>query len=311
VGQPKRLEKAKILVANTAMDTDKIKIFGSRVRTESSQMIGEIEKAEREKMIQKCEKIIKHGCNVFINRQLIYNLPEMFFAEKGVMAIEHSDFDGMERLALVLGAEIVSTFDHPELVRLGECDLIEEVMIGEDRAIRFSGVKLGEACTVVLRGATKHLLDEAERSLHDALCVLSQTMKEGRTVLGAGSSECLMAKVVDDLARTTPGKVAMAIESFGKALRQIPMIIANNGGLDSTELVSQMKVAHEKGQSNMGLDMRKGVVTDVRALGITESFLVKSKILVSATEAAEMIVRVDEIIKAAPRPRERDPRMRG
>jgi len=311
VGQPKRLEKAKILVANTAMDTDKIKIFGSRIRTDSSSIIAEIEKAERDRMIAKCEKIIKHGCNCFINRQLIYNLPEQFFTDHKIMAIEHSDFDGMERLALVLGAEIVSTFDHPELVRLGECDLIEEIMIGEDKAIRFSGVKLGEACTIVLRGATKHMLDEAERSLHDALCVLSQTVKESRTIFGAGCAECIMAKAVDDLARNTPGKVAMAIESYARALRQIPAIIATNGGLDSTELVSQLKAAHNLGQNSAGLDMINGTVVDVRTMGITESFLVKSKILVSATEAAEMIVRVDEIVRAAPRPRERDPRMRG
>merc|ERR1712057_12482 len=109
------------------------------------------------------------------NRQLIYNLPEQEFTAAGLVSIEHADFDGIERLALVLGAEICSTFDHPELVKLGTCDLIEEIMIGEDKVIRFSGVGSGEACTIVLRGSSKHLLDEAERSLHDALCVLTQT----------------------------------------------------------------------------------------------------------------------------------------
>ena len=128
-------------------------------------------------MYQKCDKIIEHGVNCFINRQLIYNLPEQYFADKGVMSIEHADFAGTERLALVLGGEIVSTFDNPEKVKLATCALIEEVMIGEDKVIRFSGVPKGEACTIVLRGATDHMLDEAERSLHDALCVLSQTVK--------------------------------------------------------------------------------------------------------------------------------------
>ena len=125
------------------------------------------------------------------------------------MAVEHADFDGIERLALVTGGEIVSTFGHPEMVKLGRCDLIEEVslkivfilftrvflfhrkkclqvMIGEDKLLRFSGVPLGEACTVVLRGATQQILDEAERSIHDALCVLASTVKETRTVYGGG-----------------------------------------------------------------------------------------------------------------------------
>ena len=128
-------------------------------------------------MYDKCDKIISHGINCFINRQLIYNLPEQYFADRGVMAIEHADFVGIERLALVLGGDIVSTFDNPEKVKLGSCELIEEIMIGEDKVIRFSGVPKGEACTIVLRGATEHVLDEAERSVHDALCVLSQTVK--------------------------------------------------------------------------------------------------------------------------------------
>lgn len=111
-------------------------------------------------------------------RQLIYNYPEQLFADAGVMAIEHADFEGVERLALVLGAEIVSTFDSPDSVKLGKCDLIEEVMIGEDKLIKFSGVALGEACTIVLRGATQTILEEADRSLHDALCVLQQTVSD-------------------------------------------------------------------------------------------------------------------------------------
>ena len=163
VNQPKRIENAKILVANTAMDTDKIKIFGARVKVDSTGKLAELEKAEREKMKAKVERIKAHGINCFVNRQLIYNWPEQLFADAGISSIEHADFDGVERLALVTGGEITSTFDHPENVMLGHCDLIEEVIIGEDSLIRFSGVAAGRACTIVLRGATEQLLDEAER----------------------------------------------------------------------------------------------------------------------------------------------------
>ncbi|XP_026677428.1 T-complex protein 1 subunit beta [Diaphorina citri] len=127
--QPKRIENAKLLIANTPMDTDKIKVFGSRVRVDSMAKIAELELAEKEKMKDKVEKILKHNANVFINRQLIYNYPEQLFADAGVMAIEHADFDGIERLALVTGGEIVSTFDNPDQVKLGKCDLIEEVCL--------------------------------------------------------------------------------------------------------------------------------------------------------------------------------------
>ncbi len=304
VGQPKRLENPKILIANPAMDTDKVKIFGSKVKAANLSQIIEVEDAERDKMLQKCAKIVAHGCNCFIDRQLIYNLPEQYFAEKGVMAIEHADFEGIERLALALGGEIASTFDAPEKTRLGTCKLIEEIMLGEDKVIRFSGLPAGEACTIVLRGATSHLLDEAERSLHDALCVLHRTVRDPRVVLGGGCSEVLMARHVDDLASKTAGKRALAIEAYARALRQLPMIIADNAGYDSAELVSRLRAAHNRGDSHAGLDMVAGNVGNMEELGIMEPFRVKQQVLNAASEAAEMILRVDHILKSAPRKRE-------
>lgn len=307
VGQPRRVENARILLANTAMDTDKIKIHSGKVQAQELHEVIEIENAEKERMLRKCEKIAAHGCNVFINRQLVYNLPEQFFAERGIMCIEHADFEGVERLALVLGAEIVSTFDHPERVRLGQCRLVEEILLGEDKAIRFSGVPLGEACTIVLRGATQQLLDEAERSLHDALCVLQQTVRDQRVVPGGGAAEMLMAKAVEDAARSTPGKRSLAVEAFARALRQLPTILADNAGLDSAELVTALRAAHHRGETTAGLDLREGRVADMHALGVTEPLRVKLAVLNSASEAAEMLLRVDEILKAPPRKREPDP----
>merc|ERR1711942_152488 len=248
LNQPKKMENCKVLIANTPMDADKIKVFGSRVRVDSVAKVAEID---------------KHGCNVFINRQLIYNYPEQLFADNGVMAIEHADFEGIERLALVLGGEITSTFDTPENVRLGECKCIEEIMIGEDNLLKFSGVKLGEACTVVLRGATQQILDEADRSLHDALCVLTQTVKETRTVYGGGCSEVLMAGKVNELAVATEGKEALAIEAFANALLKVPTIIADNAGYDSADLVSRIRAKHAQGHSTCGLDMERGAVGDM------------------------------------------------
>lgn len=304
VGQSTRVENAKILIANTAMDTDKVKIYGSRVRVDSLKRVAEIEDAEKAKMLAKCDRIIAHGCNVFVNRQLIYNRPEQYFTSKGIVAIEHADFDGVERLALVTGGEIVSTFDNPDNVKLGSADLVEQAMIGEDTVIRFVGCAANEACTIVLRGANSQLLDEAERSLHDALSVLSQTVGETRTVLGGGCSETLMAHAVDEVAKTTSGKKSLAVEAFARALRTLPGIIAGNGGYDSNELVSQLRAAHAEGNNASGLDMERGCVSDVRKLGITESFKLKRQMLASAMEGAEMIIRVDDILKSAPRERE-------
>ena len=133
VNCPRRMENAKILIANTSMDTDKIKIFGAKVKVDSTGKLAEVERAEKEKMKAKVQKIKAHGINCFVNRQLVYNYPESIFAQEGIMCIEHADFEGVERLALVTGGEIASTFERPDLVKLGQCDTIEEIMIGEDR----------------------------------------------------------------------------------------------------------------------------------------------------------------------------------
>ncbi|PNS20528.1 hypothetical protein CAC42_5978 [Sphaceloma murrayae] len=307
VNQPKRVENAKILVANTAMDTDKVKIFGARIKVESTGKLAELEKAEREKMRQKVDRIKAHGINCFVNRQLIYNWPEQLFSDAGIASIEHADFDGVERLALVTGAEVASTFDHPETVKLGHCDLIEEVIIGEDNLIRFSGVAAGRACTVVLRGATEQLLDEAERSLHDALAVLSQTVANPKTTLGGGCAEMVMAKAVDLAGQNVGGKKALAVEAFAKALRQLPTILADNAGLDSSDLVARLRKAIYNGMTSSGLDLLTpgGGVADMRELGVVEAYKLKKAVVSSASEAAELLLRVDNIIRAAPRKRER------
>merc|ERR1712142_565702 len=293
-------------IANTPMDTDKIKVFGSRVKVENVSQVAEIELAEKEKMKDKVDLICAHDMNVFINRQLIYNYPEQLFADKGIMAIEHADFDGIERLALVTGGEIVSTFGNPEMVKIGKCDLIEQVQIGEETLLKFSGVPLGEACSIVLRGATEQIIGEADRSIHDALCVLTSTIKEPRTLFGGGCSEMIMAQAITEEAAKTPGKESHAMESFANALRQLPSIIAENGGYDSAQLVSELKALHATGNTTKGLDMYQGKVGDMKEMGITESYIVKRQVLNQASEAAEMILRVDDILKSAPRKREQD-----
>ena len=307
VGCPHRKEKARILLCNTPMDYDKIKIFGTRVKVDSMDKVAEIEAAEKEKMRQKVDRMLAYKPDVFINRQLVYNYPEQLFSEKGVMVIEHADFEGIERLAKSLGAEILSTFDAPETADtvLGYCDVVEEIMLGEEKVIKFSGCKLGEACSIILRGSSSHLLDESERSLHDALCVLVKTIESKKTIYGGGNSEISMANAVEDLARTVKGKQVLAVEAFARALRRLPTIIAENGGFDANEIVQNVSHALRNGQDTAGLDMDEGAVGDMKELGITECLRVKEQALISATEAAEMILRVDKIVYCAPRQREK------
>ena len=303
VGCPKEKKNPKILIANTPMDYDKIKIYGSRVNVDSVEKFAEIEQAEKEKMKNKVDKILAYGCDIFINRQLIYNYPEQLMGDKGIMVIEHADFDGIERLAAVTGGEIYSTFDSPENAVLGTCEKVEEVMIGEDKVIKFTGCKNPKACTIVLRGASAHLLEEAERSLHDALCVIVETVKSHNLVLGGGYTEMKMAFEVDNLAKNEKGKESLCIEAFAKALRQIPTIICDNAGYDSSEIISNLKKEINDGSTTAGIDINKGGVGNMKELGVFECFKVKEQALMSACEAAEMIIRVDMTFTAPARQR--------
>lgn len=232
-------------------------------------------------------------------------LPFRFLLYQTAEVENGADFEGVERLALVLGAEIASTFENPNSIRLGTCKLIEEIMLGEDKLIHFSGVALGEACTIVLRGANQHVLDEAERSMHDALCVLSQTVANKGVIYGGGNPEIAMAKRIDEEASQTPGKAAIAMEAFARALRQIPTIICDNAGMDAANMITKLRAAIAKDtNSRYGVDVMTGDMGDMSELGVCESLKVKRQIVLSATEAAEMILRVDDIIKCAPRQRD-------
>ena len=177
------------------------------------------------------------------------------------------------------------------------------MMIGEDKVICFKGCGAGEACSIVLRGSGSHILDEAERSLHDAICVLISAVKNNMVIYGGGNSEIRMSLAIDELARGIKGKQALACEAFSKALRALPTIIADNAGYDSAELVQNLRSEIHNGNGQAGLDMFEGKVANMDEMGVTECLKVKEQALISASEAAELILRVDEIIRCAPRKR--------
>jgi len=221
-------------------------------------------------MKTKVDKILAYKPDIFINRQLIYNYPEQLLADKGVMVIEHADFEGVERLGFATGAEIVSTFLNPERSEevLGFSTDVSEMMIGEDKVIRFSGCKRNESCTIVLRGSSSHILDEAERSMHDALCVLVKTVQNRQVLYGGGNSEMQMALAVEDLTNNSAlrGKQAIAVEAFSRALKKLPAIIADNGGYDSSDLVSNLYYEVKNNDNKTaGINMNDGTIGDMSA----------------------------------------------
>lgn len=296
------IENPKILVANTSLDYDKIKVFGAKVQVSSIKELSNIEEAEKQKMREKIDRITlkdnKPFYDVFINRQLIYDFPMELFKRNKVIPIEHADFIGIERLGKILNGKILSSFyEGVKIEDLGTCGRIENINLNGKNMIKFSGVQKG-AGTIVLFGSSDDILDEAERSIHDALCVL----REKEIVCGGGSIENAMNRYLSEYAKTIKGIESEAIYAFGRALMEIPKIIANNCGFDGEEIKTLLK-NDDNIFAGVSVDNQ---IADMREKGIFECLSVKKRVLIGACESAQVLIKCDGFVKCKERERTRE-----
>lgn len=301
----KEINKPKILVANTAMDHDKIKIFGAKVSVSSVSELAEMETVEKVRIREKVERIAQNNIDIFVNRQLVYDYPLQLLKMRGIQTIEHADFDGVERLNNVLGGKILSTFDSMDDSCYGTCEKVRNIQVGNERMIKFSGIRNG-ASTIVLCGSSKEMLDEAERSIHDALCVLVKIKEDPRVVYGGGCSEMSMAVGLNSYAMEVPGVESEAILAFSNALQQIPKILAENGGYDGEAIKAALRAEHNGGKLGHGVDTKEGKVRCMMELGVIDSLRVKKRVLMAASEVSQMIIKCDAVVKCKPRERTRE-----
>lgn len=292
--QPKKIKNAKILIVNTALDSDRIKINGVKIKVKSISNLARIEIGEQKKLLDKCRKILTHGINVIVNRQLIYNRQERFFSDHGILSIEQADFDGIEKLALCTGAEIASTFDEPSKIKLGLCKIVEEVVIGDEKYIRFGGCANQGSCSIVIRGSNEQIIDEAERSLHDALSILIQSIKNPKYIWGGGYSEMKIGNSIENLSKKFQCKKSLSIASFAIAIQRIPEIIMENAGLESIFLINKFKKNLKKGEECC-FNAENEDISCAKISGLIENSKLKTQIILAAVEAVEMIIRIDKM----------------
>ena len=292
--QPKKIKNAKILIVNTALDSDRIKINGVKIKVKSISNLARIEIGEQKKLLDKCRKILNHGINVIVNRQLIYNRQERFFSDHGILSIEQADFDGIEKLALCTGAEITSTFDEPSKIKLGLCKIVEEVVIGDEKYIRFGGCANQGSCSIVIRGSNEQIIDEAERSLHDALSILIQSIKNPKYIWGGGYSEMKIGNSIEYLSKKFQCKKSLSIASFAIAIQRIPEIIMENAGLEPIFLINKFKKNLKKGEECC-FNAENEDISCAKISGLIENSKLKTQIILAAVEAVEMIIRIDKM----------------
>ena len=305
-GMPKRVEKAKIALLESALEIKKTE-FDTKINIELPEQMDSFLREEEGMLKAMVEKIVASGANVVVCQKGIDDMVQHFLARKGVLAVQRAKESDMEKLGKATGGKVVTNLEGFTESDLGYAELVEERKIGDDKMTFIEGCKNPRSVAILIRGADKRFLDEAERSVHDALCVVRDVVQVPKIVAGGGAPEMEIARALRGYAETLPGREQLAVRSFGEAMEIVPLTLGENAGLDPVDLLLELRTRHEKGEKWAGVDVFEGKIKDMRDLEVYEPVAVKKQTIKSATEAATMILRVDDVIasgrmKAPPTP---------
>jgi len=296
-GMPKRVEKAKIALLDCPLEIEKTE-FDAKINIESPEQMEAFLKQEEDMLRDMVEKIAKAGANVILCEKGIDDMVQHFLARKGILTVRRNKKSDMEKLAKATGGKIVTNLDSITSADLGYAALVEERKIGEDKMTFIEGCKHPRAVTILIRGGTQRIVDEAERSIHDALCVVRDVVEEPKIVAGGGAPELEVSRMLKKYAETLPGREQLAVRGFAEALEAVPTTLTENAGLDPIDILSELRSRHEKGETWAGIEVNVGKAQDMTKAGVFEPLAVKKQIIKSATEASTMILKIDDVIAA-------------
>ncbi|MEM1682506.1 MAG: thermosome subunit beta [Sulfolobales archaeon] len=298
-GMPKRVEKARILLLDAPLEIEKTEIDAEIRISDPEQMRKFLE--EKENILKSMvDKIVAVGANVVICQKGIDDVAQHFLAKKGILAVRRVKRSDMEKLERATGGRIISNIEDLTENDLGYAELVEERKVGEDKMVFIEGTKNPKAVSILIRGGLERVVDEAERVFRDALSVVADVVKVPKVVYGAGAFEIELARHIRDYANKVGGKESLAIEAFAKALEGIVATLMENAGLDPIEKLSELRRAHSQADGRyFGINVYTGTIEDSRKMGVVEPLIVKTNALKAGTEAATMILRIDDIIAAS------------
>ncbi len=294
-GMPKRVEKAKIALLDTPLEIEKTE-FDAKINIESPEQMDAFMHEEENMLKEMVKKIVAHGVNVVICQKGIDDLAQHFLARKNILAVRRVKKSDMEKLSKATGGKTATKIDELTKADLGYAELVEERKIGDDKMTFIEGCKDPRSVTILIRGGTERIIDEAERSIHDALCVSRDVVEEPKILAGGGAPELEIAKALKEYAGRLPGREHLAVMRFAEALEAVPITLAENAGLDPIDTMSKLRALHEKGDVWAGIEAHKGKVMNMKRLSVFEPLAVKKQIIKSATEAASMILKIDDVI---------------
>jgi len=305
-GMPKRVEEAKIALIDTALEVEKTE-FDAKINIETPEQMEAFLHEEESMLREMVDKITSKGATVVLCQKGIDDMVQHFLARKGVAAIRRVKKSDMEKLAKATGGRVTSNLDDFAEDDLGYAKLVEERKIGDDKMTFIEGCKNPKSVAILIRGGTERIVDEAERSIHDALSVIRDVVQEPKALAGGGAPELEISRALRDYAESLPGREQLAVQRFAEAIETVPITLGENAGLDPIDILSELRARHDKGETWAGVDVFEGKVKDMKKLEVYEPLAVKKQIIKSATEAATMILKIDDVIasgkmKAPPTP---------
>ncbi|HEY4705790.1 MAG TPA: thermosome subunit beta [Thermoplasmata archaeon] len=296
-GMPAQVENAKIALIDVALEVKKTEIDAKIEITDPSQLQAFL--SEEENMLRRMvETIRKSGATIVFCQKGIDDLAQHFLAKNGIYAVRRVKKSDMEKLAKATGGKLVTKLDELSKDDLGHAKLVFEKKIGDDEMTFVTGCKNPKAISILIRGGTEHVVDEVERSLEDALSVVACAVEDGKVITGGGASATEIALGLRDYASTVGGREQIAIESFADGMEIVPRTLAENAGLDPIDTLIAIRKEHSKGNKHAGVNVFTGKVTDMRKENVVEPIRVGAQAISSATDAAVMILRIDDVIAA-------------
>jgi len=305
-GMPKMIKSPKIALLDSALEIKDTEIDAKIEITNPLQM-QEFLNQEEKMLSDMVDKVIASGANVVFCQKGIDDMAQHFLAKKNIYAARRVKKSDMEALARATGARIVTLLRDLSSKDLGTAGLIEEKKIGSDEMTFVTGCKNPKAVTILVRGGTEHVVDEAKRALTDAIGDVAAAIKSGKIVAGAGAPEIEVAKGLRKYADGLSGREQLAVLAFAEALEVIPRTLAENAGIDPINILVELKAAHDKKQKWAGVDVFKGKVVDAWAMGVIEPLKIKTQAISSASEVAQMILRIDDVIAGGKAPMPQGP----
>ncbi len=294
---PKRVEGAKIAVLECPLEVSKTEFDAKISITDPSGMQNFLD--EEERMLKSMvDKIVESGANVVIAQKGIDDVVQHYLAKNGILAVRRVKKSDIERLHKTTGAAIVSKIQNLTASDLGKAKLVEQRRVGDDKMLFVEGTPKSSVVTILVRGGTDHIVDEVDRALNDALYVVRDVVTHPYITYGGGALASAISHNLRDYASKLEGREQYAVNAFADAVESLPITLAENAGLDPIDVIVSLRTAHTEGKTTYGVDITKGKAGDMKKTRVVESALVNRQVIMSAAEAAQMILKIDDVISS-------------